>query len=319
MAEDYYQLLGVDKKAGTEEIKKAYRKLALKWHPDRNPNNKNQAEEKFKKISEAYAVLSDQEKRNQYDTYGSADQFRQKYSQEDIFKNFDLNDLLRGFGFDLGGSGGRSTRTGSGGGSRRRGGPQQGFDPFADLFGGGGQSYGHMPQQGQDLQYNLSITLEESVTGVEKKLALQREDRVDEINVKIPAGISTGKKLRLMGKGGHGIDGGIAGDLYLNITILAHPLFARDGNDIYFEKSINFTQAVLGTSIDVPTIDGATKRLKIPPGTQNNTKIRMKGYGVPGLKGAVKGDQYVKINVMVPKHITEKQSLIVKQLAEEGL
>ena len=122
-----------------------------------------------------------------------------------------------------------------------------------------------------------------------------------------------------MGKGGQGIDGGTTGDLYLNITILAHPLFARDGNDIYFEKSINFTQAVLGTSIDVPTIDGATKRLKIPPGTQNNTKIRMKGYGVPGLKGGLKGDQYVKINVMVPKHITEKQSLIVKQLAEEGL
>jgi len=318
MAEDYYQLLGIDKKATTEEIKKAYRKLALKWHPDKNPNNKTQAEEKFKKISEAYAVLSDQEKRNQYDTYGSADQFRQKYSQEDIFRNFDLNDLLRGFGFDFGGSGGR-TRSGSGGGTRRRGTAQQGFDPFADLFGGGGQSYGHMPQHGQDLQYNLSISLEESVTGVEKKLALQREDRVDEINVKIPSGISTGKKLRLMGKGGQGFDGGPAGDLYLNITILPHPLFARDGNDIFYEKSVNFTQAVLGTSIDVPTIDGATKRLKIPPGTQNNTKIRMKGYGVPGLKGATKGDQYVKINVIVPKNLTEKQSIIIKQLADEGL
>jgi curved DNA-binding protein len=318
MAEDYYQLLGIDKKATQEEIKKAYRKLALKWHPDKNPNNKAQAEEKFKKISEAYAVLSDQEKRNQYDTYGSADQFRQKYSQEDIFRNFDLNDLLRGFGFDFGGSGGRA-RTGSGSGSRRRGGANQGFDPFADLFGGGGQSYGHMPQHGQDLQYNLSITLEESVTGVEKKLALQREDRVDEINVKIPAGISTGKKLRLMGKGGHGYDGGPSGDLYLNITILPHPLFARDGNDIFYEKSVNFTQAVLGTSIDVPTIDGAVKRLKIPPGTQNNTKIRMKGYGVPGLKGASRGDQYVKINVTVPRHLTEKQAIIVKQLAEEGL
>ncbi len=318
MAEDYYQLLGIDKQATTEEIKKAYRKLALKWHPDKNPNNKAQAEEKFKKISEAYAVLSDQEKRNQYDMYGSADQFRQKYSQEDIFRNFDLNDLLRGFGFDLGGSGGR-TRAGSGSGTRRRGTSQQGFDPFADLFGGGGQSYGHMPQHGQDLQYNLSISLEESVTGAEKKLALQREDHVDEINVKIPAGISTGKKLRLMGKGGHGYDGGPAGDLYLNITILPHPLFARDGNDIFYEKSVNFSQAALGTSIDVPTLDGATKRLKIPPGTQNNTKIRMKGYGVPGLKGAAKGDQYVKINIIVPKHLTEKQAIIIKQLNEEGL
>lgn len=318
MAEDYYQLLGIDKKATTEEIKKAYRKLALKWHPDKNPNNKTQAEEKFKKISEAYAVLSDQEKRNQYDTYGSADQFRQKYSQEDIFRNFDLNDLLRGFGFDFGGSGGRA-RTGTGGGARRRGGAQQGYDPFADLFGGGGQTYGHMPQHGQDLQYNLSITLEESVSGAEKKLALQREDRVDEINVKIPPGISTGKKLRLVGKGGQGFDGGHAGDLYLNITILPHPLFARDGNDIYFEKSVNFTQAVLGTTIDVPTLDGATKRLKIPPGTQSNTKIRMKGFGIPGLKGGTKGDQYVKINVIVPRHLSEKQTTLIKQLVDEGL
>ncbi len=316
MAEDYYQLLGVDKKASPEEIKKAYRKLALKWHPDKNPNNKAQAEEKFKKISEAYAVLSDQEKRQQYDMYGSADQFRQKYTQEDIFRNFDLNDLLRGFGFDFGGAGGRS-RTFSGTGRRRSASP--GFDPFADLFGGGNASYGHMPQQGQDLQYNLNITLEESVAGAEKKLSLQREDRIDEINVRIPAGISSGKKLRLSGKGGPGYDGGPAGDLYLHITIMPHPLFARDGNDIYVEKSVSFTQAALGTSIDVPTIDGGTKRIKIPAGTQNNTKIRMKGYGVPGLKGGGKGDQYVKINVQVPRQLTERQAKLVKQLAEEGL
>jgi len=317
MAEDYYQLLGVDKKATAEEIKKAYRKLAFKWHPDKNPNNKAQAEEKFKKISEAYAVLSDPGKRKEYDLYGSADQFRQKFSQEDIFRNFDLNDLLRGFGFDFTGGGGRAKSFS--GSSRRRGSFQQSFDPFADLFGGGGQSYAHMPQQGQDLQYNLSITLEESVRGVEKKLALQREDRVDEINVKIPPGIGAGKKLRLSGKGGPGFDGGPAGDLYLHIDILPHPLFARDGNDIYVEKSITFTQAVLGTIIEVPTIEGVTKRVKIPPGTQNNTKIRMKGYGIPALKGGVKGDQYVKINVLVPRTLTDRQHKLVKQLAEEGL
>jgi len=317
MAEDYYQLLGVDKKASAEEIKKAYRKLAFKWHPDRNPNSKAQAEEKFKKISEAYAVLSDQEKRQQYDMYGSADQFRQKYTQEDIFRNFDLNDLLRSFGFDFTGGGGRTK--GFSTGSRRRGGFQQSFDPFADLFGGGGQSYGHMPRQGQDLQYNLSITLEESVQGVEKKLALQREDRVDEINVKIPAGIGAGKKLRLVGKGAPGFDGGPTGDLYLHINIIPHPLFARDGNDLFVEKTISFTQAILGTTIDVPTIDGGTKRLKIPPGTQNNTKIRMKGYGIPGLKGGLKGNQYVKINIQVPKTLTERQGKLVRQLAEEGL
>ncbi|MCX7634144.1 MAG: DnaJ domain-containing protein [Syntrophales bacterium] len=317
MSEDYYKLLGVEKNASAEDIKKAYRKLAFKWHPDRNPDNKAQAEEQFKKISEAYAVLSDPEKRQQYDRFGSADQFRQAYSQEDIFRNFDLNELLRSFGFHFGGGGARVFT--STGGGRRRTASHGGFDPFADLFGGRDHAYGHMPQAGQDLHYNLSITLEESVFGAEKKLALQKEDRVDEINVKIPPGIGHGKKLRLSGKGGPGYDGGAPGDLYLNINILPHPIFARDGNDLYVEKTIRFSQAVLGTTIDVPTLDGTTKRLKIPPGTQNNTKIRMKGFGVPNLKGGGRGDQYVKINVEVPKRLTERQAKLVRQLAEEGM
>ena len=315
MAEDYYKLLGVEKNANAEEIKKAYRKLALKWHPDKNPTNKTQAEERFKKISEAYAVLSDPEKRTQYDTYGSADQFRQQYSQEDIFRGFDLNDILRGFGFGGGGGGRVFTRTGG----RRRGG-SSGLDPFADLFGGGEeQTFGQRPQAGQDLQYNLSITLEESVFGTEKKLTLQKEDRIDEINVKIPPGISTGKKLRLAGKGSLGYAGGAPGDLYLNITIVPHPVFAREGNDIYSDKTITFSQSVLGTSIDVSTIEGTLKRIKIPPGTQNNTKIRMKGLGVPSLKGSGKGDHYVKILVDVPRRLTDRQAKIVSQLADEGL
>jgi len=316
MSEDYYKLLGVEKNAGADEIKKAYRKLALKWHPDRNPANKAQAEEKFKKISEAYAVLSDPEKRSQYDTYGSADRFRQQYSQEDIFRGFDLNDILRGFGF--GGAGTRVFTSRTGG--RRRPGGQGAFDPFADLFGGGDDSpYGPMPQTGQDLQYNLSITLEESVSGAEKKLTLQKEGHSEEINVKIPPGISSGKRLRLAGKGGAGFQGGATGDLYLNIQIQPHPVFAREGNDLYVEKTITFSQAALGTSIDVSTIDGAMKRIKVPPGTQNNTKIRMKGYGVPGLKGGGKGDQYVKLLVDVPRHLTDKQQRLIQQLAQEGL
>lgn len=317
MSEDYYKLLGVDKTASTEDIKKAYRKLAFKWHPDRNPDNKAQAEEKFKKISEAYAVLSDPEKREQYDRFGSTDQFRQAYSQEDIFRNFDLNELLRSFGFNFGGGG---TRVFTSGASNRRKTSSQGsFDPFADLFGGRERAYGPMPQAGQDLHYNLSISLEESVFGAEKKLALQKEDRIDEINVKIPPGIGQGKKLRLTGKGGPGYDGGQAGDLYLNINILPHPIFARDGNDLYVEKTISFSQAALGTTIDVPTIDGSSKRLKIPPGTQNNTKLRMKGFGVPNLKGGGRGDQYVKINVHIPQRLTERQMKLIRQLQEEGL
>jgi len=296
MAEDYYQVLGVDKKATAEEIKKAYRKLAVKWHPDKNPNNKSASEEKFKKISEAYAVLSDPEKRQNYDNFGSADQFRQQYSQEDIFRGFDLDEILRSFGFGGSRGGGRTTfRTGRRGGG---GGGQEYDDPFSSIFGGGGgHQYANMPQKGQDAEYNLSVSLEESVMGADKKISLQMENRIEDINVKIPAGISSGKKLRLPGKGLAGINGGPNGDLYLNINVLPHPIFARDGNDLYIEKTIRFTQAALGTTIDVPTLDGTTKRLKIAPGTQNNTKIRMKGFGVPGLKGTPKGDQYIKINV----------------------
>ncbi len=320
MAEDYYQILGVDKKAPVDEIKKAYRKLAVKWHPDKNPNNKA-AEEKFKKISEAYAVLSDAQKRHQYDQFGSADQFRQQYSQEDIFRGFDLNEILRSFGF--GGSRGVRTtfRT-----SRRGGGGFQEYsdDPFADLFGsmGGGaagRQYANMSQKGQDAEYNLSISLEESVLGADKKISYQIENRLEDISVKIPPGISTGKKLRLPGKGLSGYNGGPNGDLYLNISVLPHPIFTRDGNDLYVEKSIKFTQAALGTTIDVQTLDGSTKRLKISPGTQNNTKIRMKGYGVPGFKGAAKGDQFVKINVEVPKKLSDKQAKLIKQLADDGI
>jgi curved DNA-binding protein len=315
MSEDYYKILGVEKSASEEDIKKAYRKLAMKFHPDRNPGNK-QAEEKFKKLSEAYAVLSDQEKRKQYDSFGS-DAFRQRYSQEDIFKNFDFSDILKEFGFNLGGRGSRGF---GGGRARTFNFGQGGGDPFADLFGGAqGYAQQQMPQKGHDLEYNLSITLEESILGAEKKLSLQKDDRVEEINIKIPPGISSGKKLRLAGKGAPGYDRGQSGDLFLNINILPHPIFARDGVDIYVEKAVNYSQAALGATIDVPTVEGANKRIRIPAGTQSNTKIRMKGYGVPNLKDGGKGDQYVKISVNVPKRLTERQTQLVRKLAEEGL
>jgi curved DNA-binding protein len=315
MADDYYKTLGVEKNADADAIKKEYRKLALKYHPDRNPGNR-EAEEKFKKISEAYAVLSDPEKRKQYESFGS-DQFRQRYSQEEIFRNFDLNDILRDFGF--GGMGGNE-RVFRGGG--RRGGYnfRSGGDPLRDLFGQGQPQY-DAPQKGEDLHYNLSITLEESVSGTEKKIAFQQDQEVHEISVRIPAGISSGKKLRLAGKGYPGSQGGPAGDLYLNIAVLPHPIFARDGNDIFIEKSVSFTQAVLGTGIEVPTIDGTIRRIKVPAGTQNGTKIRMKGYGVPGLKGSGsdKGDQFVKISIEVPRKLSDSQLRLIKKLAEEGI
>lgn len=313
MAEDYYKTLGIEKDASPDEAKKAYRKLALKYHPDKNPNNK-QAEEKFKRISEAYAVLSDPEKKKKYDQYGS-DAFHQQYTQEDIFRNVDLSDILRDLGF--GGFGNRNFNSGSG--RRRNFNFAPGGNPFGDMFGGNDQYYAQAPQKGQDLQYNLSVTLEESVFGAEKKLSLQKEGHVDEVSFRIPPGIGSGKKLRLSGKGYPGEFNGPPGDLYLYIGILPHPIFARDGNDLYVEKTIPFSQAVLGTTIDIPTLDGSQKRIKVPPGTQNNTKIRMKGYGVPHLKGSGKGDQYVKVSILVPHKVTDKQLQLIKKLSDEGL
>jgi curved DNA-binding protein len=319
MAVDYYKALGVEKGASLEDIKKAYRKLALKHHPDRNPTDKKRAEEKFKEISEAYAVLSDPEKRKQYDEFGT-DAFRQKFTQEDIFRNFDINDILRGFGF--GNLGGEFTwQSGGGGrGGRRAYTTQRRADPFGDLF--GEQAYGQREApaaKDQDIEYNLSITLEESVLGAEKKLALQKGSRTEEVNVKIPAGISSGKKLRLAGKGIPGPYGGAAGDLYLNIQVLPHPIFSRDGDDLYVERTVSFSQACMGATIDVPTLNAGPKRLKIPAGTQSNTKIRMKGFGVPHLKGEGRGDQFVRVFVDVPKKLSARQADLIRKLSEEGL
>ena len=319
MNDDYYKVLGVERNASTDDIKKAYRRLALKYHPDRNPSDKKNAEEKFKKISEAYAVLSDPEKRKQYDSFGS-DAFRQKYTQEDIFRGFDLNEILRDLGF--GGLGGEFTWFG--GGPRRRSFRQQqpvGSDPFGDLF-RDQQAYTYReapPQQGQDIEYNLSISLEESAAGVEKKISIKKGQKHEEIKVKIPAGISSGKKLRIHGKGLQDSSGGLPGDLFLNIQVLPHHVFMREGDDLLIEKSIPYSKAVLGATLDVETLEGPVKRIKVPAGTQNNSKIRMKGFGIKHMKGEGKGDLYVKINVDVPKKISEKQAALIRKLSEEGL
>jgi curved DNA-binding protein len=319
MNDDYYKVLGVEKNASTDDIKKAYRRLALKYHPDRNPSDKKGAEEKFKKISEAYAVLSDPEKRKQYDSFGS-DAFRQKYTQEDIFRGFDLNEILRDLGF--GGLGGEFTWFG--GGPRRRTYRQQqagGQDMFGDMF-RDQQTYGYReapPQRGQDLEYNMPISLEESAAGVEKKITIKKGQKLEEINVKIPAGISTGKKLRVAGKGPQDPSGGPPGDIFLNIQVLPHHAFMREGDDLLVEKSIPYSKAVLGTTIEVATLEGPVKRIKIPAGTKSSTKIRMKGFGIKHMRGEGKGDLYVKIVVDVPRKVTEKQATLIRKLSDEGL
>jgi curved DNA-binding protein len=301
---DYYDVLGVSKNASDEELKRAYRKLAMKYHPDRNPNKK-EAEERFKEINEAYAVLSDKEKRKQYDTFG-AEGFRQRFTQEDIFRGFDFDDLLSNL---FGGRGKREFRFGGKGGS-----------DFGDFFSGqyGHRDMGRMPQKGEDVLYELTISLEEAAFGGEKRISYRKNGRVEEVSVKIPRGIPSGKRLRLTGKGIEGKNGGPPGDLYLQVSIAEHPIFSRERNDLIVEKEINFSEAVLGTTIEVPTLEGM-KKVKIPPGTQSHTKMRLKGLGIPHFQKEGKGDEYVKVIVRIPNRVTEKSRGLIQELAKEGL
>jgi curved DNA-binding protein len=313
MSEDYYKRLGVSKDSTPGDIKKAYRKLALKYHPDKNPGNKA-AEERFKQINEAYAVLSNSEKRKQYDSFGS-DAFSERFTQEDIFRGFDLNKIFSEMGF--GGSGVHfSTSFGQGG--RKKSFRSSRGDSFSDIF-KNAQTSRQMSHRGGDLEYTLNASLEDSYSGIEKVLSMQMHGKTEEIRIKIPAGIKSGQKLRIHGKGQESMDGGPSGDLYVKINIVAHPVFTRKGDDVYTEKSITFSEAALGTSIAVPLLSGGKKRIKIPPGTQNNTKIRMRDFGIPHFRKAGKGDEFIKVTISVPKSLTKKQKNIIKNLSEEGL
>ena len=314
---DYYETLGVSRSASADEIKRAYRKLAVKHHPDRNPGNK-EAEERFKAVSEAYAVLSDPEKRKQYDMFG-AEGFRQRYTQEDIFRGVNVGDVFREFGF---GSEDILSRLFGGGFAqrgRRAGRRPQGFD-FGGFHGGGPEAgFGQEGVHGQDLEMEVEVTLEEVARGVERRISYQAAGRVESLSVRIPKGMEDGKKLRLAGKGAPSPYGGAPGDLYIRVKVPDHPAFKREGRDLTLEQEISFADAALGATVRVPTVEGKTLSVKVPAGTHCQSRIRVRGHGLPGMRGEPKGDLYVKVLIRVPRRPTPAQRELLEQLRREGL
>ena len=340
---DYYEILGVSPDASPEEIKKAYRKLAHAHHPDKNPGDTS-AEERFKDIGEAYAVLSDAEKRESYNRFGTTGRGAEGFGDFDPGFGSIFDDIFEGF---FGGRTGRSTRS---------------------------------AHRGADLRYNLEIRFEDAASGVEKEIVIPRletcatcrgsgakagsqpvvcktcrgtgqvrfsqgfltvsqtcsrcrgEGRIVEhpcatcrglgqtkaertLTVKVPAGVETGTRLKLAGEGEAGVRGGGPGDLYVVIVVKEHPLFTRQGDDIYCEVPVSFTQAALGAQIDIPTITGKTT-LKVPPGTQTGAEFRIRGKGFPNVRGYGHGDLLARIFVEVPTHLTAKQRDVLEQYAK---
>ena len=351
-AKDYYEVLGVQKGATKDQIKDAYRKLALQFHPDRN--KAPEAEARFKEISEAYAVLSDEEKRRQYDSFGR-DGVYQRYSQEDIFRGVDFGEFFRGMGFG-------------------------GFDIFSQLFGGGAAQ----PRRGEDLTYHLQKNLEDIVQESNTEIDVPRSEMcgtcngsgakpgtspqkcgtcggtgqvqkvqsagfarlvriaacskcggrgytVDapcrecrgrgtvekrrKIQIMVPAGVEDGHTLRLRGEGNAGEAGVPPGDLYVVVNVVPHRLFARRDSDIYLETKVGVVQAALGTEMSVPTLYGEVK-LSVPHGTQPGTVFKIKGKGLPNYGGWGKGDEYVKVDVEVPRNLTEHQKELLRNFEE---
>ena len=322
MAEDYYRTLGVNKNASKDEIKKAFRKLAMKYHPDKNKDNK-EAEEKFKKINEAYAVLSNDEKRKQYDMFG-AEGFSKRFSQEDIFRGFDFNGIFKEFG--IGDMFGRSFFSDVfGGGRRSRGRSSSSFgfqDPFAS--GPGGFSQPGFTQEGgtpspQHAETELQVNLEDVVYGAKKRVNLDTGRGVETIEIAIPKGIEDGQKMRLKGKGPMDPFSGQRGDLYCKIKISPHPVFKRKGNDLITEKEVKLTEMVLGGKTRITTIDNQQIDLRIPPNSKNNCTLRIKGKGIPGSKGKPAGNLLVRLQALLPGALDGTQEKLFEELAKTGI
>lgn len=296
---NYYEILGIAKGASEAEIKKAFRKKAMELHPDRNPDDK-QAEESFKKVNEAYAVLSDAKKRKQYDMFGEQ-AFHQQFSKEDIFRGTDFGRIFEEFG--MGGGGGASF--------------------FSSMFGGGFSSgaggYGG-PQKGQDVEYPLTIGFMDAFNGIEKRITFSLSNGTQrDLKVKIPKGIESGQKLRVAGNGAPSHGGGPDGDLFIIIDVVPHPEFTRQGSTLETSIKLSIVDAILGTSQDVKTPTGV-KRIKIPAGVQPGTKVRLKeqGFTIRG-KSQARGDLYATISVEIPRSLNHDQKKAIESLKELGL
>ncbi|UCF79536.1 MAG: molecular chaperone DnaJ [Candidatus Eiseniibacteriota bacterium] len=364
---DFYETLGVGEKATTEEIKKAYRQLAKKYHPDANPGNK-EAERRFKEVSEAYGVLSDSKKRAQYD------QMRKLGAGAFAgggFQGFDFGDLFSGGG--TGGGGGFSFEDLGGFGGLG--------SLFSNLFGSRIRPEAQGPRKGNDVLVELEIPFELAVEGGKTTVALSKEDNCKvcggsgarpgsgtttcqecggqgsvsfvqggyavsrpcpkclgrgvlagdpcstcagrgtvrgpkKYAIKIPRGIATGEKIRLRGQGEPGVAGGPPGDIIAQVRVESHPFFTTKGANIYCTVSVNVAQAVLGSKVKVKTVDGRSVELKVPAGVQNGATFRLKGMGLK--KNGLKGDQFVKVEVVTPEKITEKQKKLIEEFAREG-
>ena len=348
MARDYYDVLGLSKSASDSEIKSSYRKLAMKYHPDKNPDDKK-AEDNFREITESYEILKDSQKRAAYDQYGHA-------------------------AFSQGTSGGNQGG-GFGGGFS---------DIFEDMFGMGGDQGRRSAPTGSDLRYDLSVSLEQAFSGDQMEISLTvptkcepcngsgankgsqpkqcnqcgghgkvraqqgfftiertcaacsgvgetisdpcrpckgqgRVNKSKKLSVNVPAGVDNGTRIRLSGEGEAGARGSAPGDLYIFIDIKEHSLFQRDGKDTFIEVPVSIVDAVLGNSIQVPCVDGSKAKMNLSSGTQSGTRLRMKGKGMPALRGGSRGDQYVEINVETPVGISKKQEDLFKQIKELGL
>ncbi|MEN8615124.1 DnaJ C-terminal domain-containing protein [Dehalogenimonas sp. THU2] len=299
---DYYAILGIARGATQEEVKKAFRKLARKYHPDVNPGDKA-SEAKFKEINEANEVLSDKEKRAKYDKYG------ENWQHAEAFEKAGGGAYQQhGGGFGGGPFGGAYDFQQAGGGFA-------GEDIggiFDQILRGGGRRRSH---RGQDVDYETEVSLEEAYHGTSRKLTMQAA-KPETLEVKIPAGVTTGSRVRLAGKGGEGSGGGPRGDLYLVVRVLPHARYERKGDDLYITIDVPLTVAALGGEATVPTIKGSKLALKIPPETQNGRTFKLTGQGMPHLGKTGHGDLIARVNVVLPSNLTEKEKELFAELAK---